>query len=267
MNKMTFGRFEGSLPLLRRTELYGLLDAFVRSIELTHTQFEAAKANYGAVGDWLAGSEHESLKNVKIYVHGSTALGTTVMPLGRDEHDVDLICYVPGFSPLRSPSELKELVGERLRENAKYATILEEKKRCWRLNYAHQFHLDISPTIQNPACMQGGELVPDKKLRVWKPTNPKGYRSLFERRANLAPQFGVQKAMVADSASVELFPNKSGPKGILRRIVQLLKRHRCIMFMDVEKDIAQSRSSLRLLHLKRMNTALVRLSSTPNLTL
>jgi hypothetical protein len=173
-------------------------------------------------------------------VHGSTALGTTVKPIGRDEHDVDLICHVPGFSPTRPPSELKTLIGDRLRENAKYAAILEEKKRCWRLNYARQFHLDISPTVPNPACMNGGELVPDKKLRDWKATNPTGYRDLFRRRASLTPKLRMLKRMVAADAQAEIepFPAKRSHKGILRRTVQLLKRHRDIAFMMIEADVA-----------------------------
>jgi len=239
MNKLVTESFGVSQPMLRRSELYNLLDALCHEIELSDSQFNAAKANYEAVGNWLAGSEHESLKKLDIYVHGSTILGTTVKPIGRDEHDVDLICHVPGFSPARSPAELKKLIGDRLRANGKYAAILEEKKRCWRLNYAREFHLDISPTVPNRSCVNGGELVPDKTLREWKPTNPKGYRKIFERRADLMPSLRILKAFAMDAqANIDPFPSKRTKKGILRRTVQLLKRHRDIAFMTVEEDIA-----------------------------
>ena len=39
-------------------------------------------------------------------------------------------------------------------------------------------------------------------------------------------------------ADIEPFPAQSNIKGILRRIVQLLKRHRDIAFADVKEDIA-----------------------------
>src|ERR1700742_1636136 len=130
MNTMPMRNFAMTSDIGRRSELYGLLDALCHEIELTDSQFEAAKTTYEAVGNWLAGSEHDALKKLDIYVHGSTALGTTVKPIGSDEHDVDLICHVPGFSPTRPPSELKKVIGDRLREHAKYASILEEKKRC-----------------------------------------------------------------------------------------------------------------------------------------
>jgi len=34
------------------------------------------------------------------------------------------------------------------------------------LNYANEFHMDITPSIMNPECTNGGELVPDKELRA-----------------------------------------------------------------------------------------------------
>ena len=240
MNQMLVKGFGVSNDVMRREELYRLLDEICREIELTEAQFEAAKTTYEAVGRWLAGSEHSALKTLEIYVHGSTALGTSVRPIGRDEHDVDLICRVPGYSSMGLPAALKGLIGDRLREHAKYAGLLEEKKRCWRLNYAHQFHLDISPTIPNPACANGGELVPDKQLRMWKPTNPQGYRALFERRAQLSPRLRMFKSMTAADAqaTIEPFPAKGKRKGVLRRTIQLLKRHRDIAFLAVKEDIA-----------------------------
>ena len=41
-----------------------------------------------------------------------------------------------------------------------------------------------------------------------------------------------------EKASVEPFPDQSVPKGVLRRVVQLLKRHRDHHFLDVNDDIA-----------------------------
>jgi hypothetical protein len=117
--------------------------------------------------------------------------------------------------------------------------MLQEKKRCWRLNYARQFHLDVSPTIINPACGNGGELVPDKKLRDWKPTNPSGYRRLFERRANLQPRIRHRiPPSTHKRAEVAPFPATITGSGILRRTVQLLKRHRDIYFQHVTEEVA-----------------------------
>lgn len=225
--------------LLRKAEVYSLLDQICQALELTAAQLEAARTSYEAVAEWLSGSDNPLLKWIDIYAHGSTGLGTTVKPIGREDFDVDLICKVLRFTADRPPAELKRIVGDRLKENASYAAMLEEKKRCWRLNYAREYHLDISPTINNAKCANGGELVPDKKLREFKPTNPKGYKALFERRAALIPTLRMQKALAAeDRAAVEPFPVHGTAKGILRRTVQILKRHRDVHFLEVVEEIA-----------------------------
>jgi hypothetical protein len=126
------------------------------------------------------------------------------------------------------PSELKKLVGDRLRSNEIYRKILEEKVRCWRLNYANEFHLDITPSIPNPACANGGELVPDKDLKAWKASNPKGYQKWFREIAFLQPRFTLMKSEI--KAQVESLLPPTQFKGLLRRTVQLFKRHRDIYF-------------------------------------
>lgn len=225
--------------LLRKAELYSILDQICQSLELTDEQLEAARKSYEAVAEWLGSSDQPLLKLIDVYVHGSAGLGTTVRPLNREDFDVDLICKLLLFAAGRSPAELKKLVGDRLRENARYSAMLEEKKRCWRLNYAREYHLDISPTIINPDCDNGGELVPDKKLREFKPTNPKGYKELFEHRASLVPRIRASKsAMAEDRANIEPFPQHGYSKGILRRAVQLLKRHRDIHFQFITEEVA-----------------------------
>lgn len=226
---------------LRKVEALKFLAELTKNLSLTDNQLEAAKTSYTAVGKCLSSSDHPYLRKVHIYVHGSTALGTSVKPLGREEHDVDLIAFSPAFPITQAASELKALIGKMLREDSRYASMLEEKKRCWRLNYAREFHLDITPAIPNPRCPNGGELVPDKMLKSWKPTNPRGYKNWFEERAKLRPQIRFSKSVMAHDAAaestVEAFPD-SGRKGVLRLIVQLLKRHRDIWFQDKDAGLA-----------------------------
>ncbi len=224
----------------RKTAAWGLLEEICQSLEPTDTQYDQAKTSYETVADWLSASQNLLLKKLSLYAHGSSALGTTIRPIGREDFDVDTVCRVYGLTEATSPSVLKQVIGDRLREHRVYRAMLEEKKRCWRLNYERAFHLDISPTILNPRCANGGELVPDKSLKTWKPTNPQGYKALFERRCQLQPRFKFNKTSAADTgirADIEAFPNRQARKGILRRIVQLLKRHRDIMFQSIAADI------------------------------
>lgn len=226
--------------LRRKSVTYSVLDEICQDLELTATQFDSAKTSYEAVADWLAKSSHPLLQALSLYAHGSTALGTTVRPLNREDFDVDLICHLMDLSSNLPPAEVKKLIGDRLREHSVYAGMLEEKKRCWRLNYAREFHLDISPTIPNPDCDNDGVLVPDKSLRKWKPTNPVGYRTLFDARCLLHPRFRMTKVATDEraTAGIEPFPNRRTRKGILRRIVQLLKRHRDVHFANVKEEVA-----------------------------
>lgn len=214
--------------LARRSQLAEILEAMCEGLELSPSQAELAEDRYGAVGRWLG--DAPLLAGAWIYVHGSVALGTTTKPLGKAEFDVDLVCHVPHATPATRPAALKTLVGDRLKDHGTYQRLIEEMRRCWRLNYAGEFHMDITPSIPNPGCALGGELVPDKELRQWKPTNPIGYRRLFEKRALLQPMFRLLKAERYAADSVEPYPARMRIKGLLRRVVQLCKRHREIYF-------------------------------------
>lgn len=223
----------------RRAQVFTILDEVCQDLEWTQTQFERARTSYRAIADWLAGSDDPLLASLHVYLHGSGALGTSIRPIGQDEFDVDLISFISGLGPDVEPRVVKAAVGKRLREHAFYASILEEKKRCWRLDYSGDFHLDISPTIANPACINDGELVPDRKLKTWHPTNPRSYREIFDERAQLVPQM-TQTIMTAqrDAATTEPFPVRQSAKGILRRTVQLLKRHRDHHFLHIPEEVA-----------------------------
>lgn len=224
----------------RKAQLVGVLERLCEALELTPTQFQLAKQRYEAAGVWLAASPDPRLQTLSIYLQGSVILGTTVKPIGRNEYDVDLISHVAGGAGV-PPVVLKKLIGDRLRENGHYRALLEEMPRCWRLNYANEFHQDITPSISNPLCANGGELVSDKALRQWTPSNPKGYRRLFEHRAALQPRMRLAKiaGFRGDSAGdVEPYPAARGFKGILQRAVQIGKRHRDIHFGTLDRGVA-----------------------------
>jgi Second Messenger Oligonucleotide or Dinucleotide Synthetase domain len=221
----------------RRTRIVELLERVCESLELSPSQYALAKQRYEGVGQCLAVSEDPMLRDIAVFLQGSTTLRTTVKPIGVNEYDVDLVAHVPDLDIEVSPAALKKAIGDCLRGNGNYAPLLEEMPRCWRLNYANEFHMDITPSIPNPACRLGGELVPDKSLKIWNPSNPRAYKRLFEVRAKLSPKIRFHTRIAADSASVEPYPEAGGFKGILRRTVQIAKRHRDMMFVD-DPDVA-----------------------------
>lgn len=208
-----------------------LLDKLCQQLDITESQYQTARDRYEAVGTWLADSPLQVLNDAKIYPQGSIALGTAIKPIGHNEFDVDLVCHLPSLAINSNPHQVKALIGSRLKEHGTYRGMLEEKQRCWRIKYANEFHLDITPSIHNPNCYQGGELVPDKKLAEWKPTNPKGYIKKIEEYSTLNPHFSLMDRTFAEArADVAPLPEQSMTKPVLKRIIQLLKRHRDHMF-------------------------------------
>ncbi|EKS31071.1 Uncharacterised protein [Afipia felis] len=227
---------------MRQSQLVDLIEEACQHLEPSAHQRDLAKQRYEGVGEWLAAADDWLLTSIAIRLQGSVAIGTTVKPIGKNEHDVDLVAHVADLDLTVSPALLKQRIGDRLRSNGHYAPLLVEMPRCWRLDYANEFHLDITPSIPNPECRFCGELVPDKTLKTWKASNPQGYRAKFERRAALLPRirsvFGKAFDSAHANAQVEPYPEEKRLKGILRRIVQIAKRHRDIHFIDDDQGLA-----------------------------
>jgi len=116
----------------RKARIVTILDEMMGGLEISPSQRELAQQRYEAVGRWLASSGVLMLRDLYIYLQGSTALGTTVKPIGHNEHDVDLVAHRPSYEAVE-PAVLKRAIGDRLRENGNYAPLLEEMPRCWRL--------------------------------------------------------------------------------------------------------------------------------------
>ena len=231
-------------------ELFKVLDKIGSKLDITKAQYETAKKRYEAVGKWLAEGEYcltgdskVCLKNGEIYPQGSIRLATAVKPIGQGEFDVDLVFFSPNVSRYDiDPSELNRLIGERLRANADYRRMMEASpnngrlKRGWRITYADEFHLDITPSINNHTEKNNSELVPDRKLQDWKPSNPKDYAVWFDKCSETIPQlnydFEDRIKMAMESHQITDFPENDEMKPLLKRYVQILKRHRDEMFKD-----------------------------------
>ncbi len=201
------------------------------SLDISESQHQKAVDHYTAIGKWLS-KEYTLLYpyGMQIFAQGSFALGTAVKPLGGDEFDIDLVA-LGNFPDEMPPSQVKLLVGTRLEENATYARMLEEKNRCWRLNYAGQFHLDIIPAKPKQYCPNGTILVPDKEMKCWKETNPKGYLKWFALKK--IPLVHERRGILLDQASVEPCPQYETvrEKVPLQIANQIMKRHRDINFV------------------------------------
>lgn len=237
------------------------------SLDITQTQFETAVRSYRAVGDWLSKQE-SSLAPYKpeIRPQGSFMLGTMIKPINeKDDLDIDLVCELTGKNSNWTQFDLKQKVGMRIQDNETYREMLQkEGRRCWTLRYSDtaNYHMDIlpslvchgyrsvletafssassaSPNYDQLAMRITDNLEPNYRNECnpdfWMKSNPFGYAQWFMRRASL----GTTRQLVMFSESVKPIPTYQKEKLPLQRVVQILKRHRDIMFNgDCDKPIS-----------------------------
>ncbi len=243
-----------------------ILETLGETLDITETQYKAAVSSYGAVGEWLAKPE-SSLYPFKpvIRPQGSFLLGTMIKPVCEDDDlDIDLVCELTGKNPQWAQYHLKQVVGNRLKDNETYKNMLDkEGRRCWTLLYSDNanYHMDILPSIVS----SGYNIVLEKAfsastldmnyeslaIRItdnkqnnyytdtvtdnWMKSNPFGYGRWFFNAADIA---SFRKSIILSEA-VSPVPKYNKEKLPLQRVVQILKRHRDMMFNgDEDKPIS-----------------------------
>lgn len=214
-----------------KQEFSQLLRIIAELLDIPDSKYEEAVAKYEAVGKWLDGKDSTlSVYKPVIYPQGSFRLGTMIKPIGNgDEYDIDLVCRLEIEKEYITQKQLKQMVGDRLRENKVYKDMLREGRRCWILDYANEFHMDILPAIPDYKKLNDAILITDKKLYNWQHSNPKGYALWFAEQMKTV--FLERKLAYAKSikANVEEVPDYK-IKTPLQRSIQLLKRHRDVYF-------------------------------------
>ncbi|HAY15225.1 MAG TPA: nucleotidyltransferase [Armatimonadetes bacterium] len=243
-----------------------VIDAIIATIDIPDDSYERAIGRARDLESWVKDSAESKDFDPEISAQGSFRLGTVIRPLkDDDEYDLDLSWVLRrGYGKDRhSQSELKALVGrdiEAYRKARRIETAREEKNRCWRLNYLDKlkFHLDGVPCLPEsteakqalrgamarsglaePLAQSLAELSlcitdrtrPDYRVvsPTWLISNPEGYARWFESRMRLATTVLESRARDARVASIADLPTFRW-KTPLQRSVQLLKRHRDVMF-------------------------------------
>jgi hypothetical protein len=142
--------------------------------------------------------------------------------------DVDLVCRLDMPKESTTQADLKAIVGDRLEDSGDFRHLLSERRRCWTLDYPPQFHLDVLPAIPD-ADDDHDILITDTDLLRWQFSNPKNYSKWFFGQMNKV--LTEAKAAMAKSlgVSIEDVPEWR-VRTPLQRAVQLLKRHRDVLF-------------------------------------
>jgi len=246
-----------------------ILNVLAGEIDIPDSNYDIAERRYKALSDWFANPSSQcSSFDPHLYVQGSFRLGTVIRPLNADgEYDLDMSCRLrAGISKaLHTQKQLKELVGadiETYRVAQGFKQAREEKTRCWRLKYSDNlnFHLDAVPSIPEDsgrrtlireAMMKFGSpagiadaaatlacaITDNTRLNYSSPTNDwpvsntEGYALWFESRVEQSRLLMEKWASEARAARIDKLPiNKR--KSPLQKCIQLLKRHRDVMFKN-----------------------------------
>lgn len=235
-----------------------ILETLGETLDITETQYKTAVSSYSAVGEWLSKPE-SSLAPYKpiIRPQGSFMLGTMIRPIcEKDNLDIDLVCQLTGKNLDWTQYHLKRAVGNRLKDNETYKNMLDrEGRRCWTLSYADSsnYHMDILPSLVSSeykillekafsATALSDKNYDSLAIRItdkeennyytdtfpenWLKSNPFGYGKWFFSAADVVT---LRKSIMMSDA-VSPVPKYNKDKLPLQRVVQILKRHRDMMF-------------------------------------
>lgn len=250
----------------QKEEFKDILETLGESLDITQTQFENLARSYKAVGDFLQNDPvFEPFKPI-VSPQGSLRLGTIIQPINPDDDlDVDLVFRLSEKDPSWTQKHLKDKVGARLKGSERYAPMMEKKegRRCWTLLYRdnsdnpkEKYHMDILPSVADSKYAErmtrlfaesfSEGTVDQISIRItdkeavnyaistrkeeWLKSNPDGYALWFASRCKANESV---KLLAEAIVPIEKY-NKD--KTVLQRIVQILKRHRDMMFRDDTED-------------------------------
>jgi hypothetical protein len=247
----------------QKTQFSDILEELGKTLDITETQYNAVVKSYEAVGNLLA-KEDSFLApySPEILPQGSFMLGTMIKSVNdNDDLDIDLVCQLKGKNRDWTQKDLKHKVGDQIKTNGTYKEMLDEGRRCWVLNYsdAANYHMDILPSIVDSNYRiilekvfsetelkdidslgiritdnETGNYATETNHLEWMKSNPFGYGRWFFQQAKTTKR---EIRFFADS--ITPVPKYKEGKEPLQRVVQILKRHRDLMFNgDENKPIS-----------------------------
>jgi hypothetical protein len=212
-----------------------ILARIAENLQLDNTRRQRMESAYNSLSSII--NEDDKLFNgakVEIYAQGSVPIGTTVKPLQGDEFDLDIVLHLKEEYLHFTPLEIYNALLYKLESDGRYSAMVQKKRRCIRLKYAGDFHMDILPGCMIVITDDKNIMVPDRELRSWTISNPKGYAEWFLNTSNLSktPELeNYYRNLFKLRAEIQELPEDSFfKKKPLQRGVQLIKRYRDIYF-------------------------------------
>jgi len=225
--------------VLQREEL---LARIAQELQLDKTRAERMDNAYKAISELLE-KDNDFFEDliIEVYAQGSKRIGTTVKPINNEDFDLDIILHIYDPYYRHTPEEIYNALVKSLENDSYYKSIMEKKKRCVRLNYKGDFHMDILPACMPDHFQRERIKIPEKALKSWSSGNPKGYAIWFLGVAAKAKKTLLQEyshILLKAQVETESLPAELYLKTPLQRAVQLLKRYRDIHFQDKDHRVS-----------------------------
>ncbi|HTN37291.1 MAG TPA: nucleotidyltransferase [Arachidicoccus sp.] len=221
--------------LLQREEL---LARIAQELQLDKTRLDRMESAYNSIAELLKKDEDffEGMI-IEVYAQGSKRIETTVRPINEEDFDLDVILHIYDPYYNHTPDQIYNALVKALEKNSYYKSIMEKKKRCVRVNYKSDFHMDILPACMPNSFEKEMIKIPEKALKNWSSGNPKGFSGWFLGIANAVKEPMLRKyssVLLKAQIETEPLPEELYLKTPLQRAVQLLKRYRDIYFQNKE---------------------------------
>jgi hypothetical protein len=237
-----------------------LLETIIDALDIPKSYYEKAVRRHQSLGEWLCRPESKLARfQPHVSPQGSFRYGTVNRPLSSTaEYDLDNVTMLTIQKTAMTQQQLKRLHGEEITAYGQAHGMLSpviEKNRCWRLVYSDDvpFHLDTLPCVPEERAIIdaiiGHDVPPELARRAvaitdlrhplykqitssWPSSNPRGFARWFEERARPVAAVRIRQLLQARAyASVDDVPPYEW-KTPLQRSIQILKRHRDVMFHD-----------------------------------
>ncbi len=225
-----------------KEQINDLYERIAKAIDISDELFDKAETEYLALGTWLDDETPEY--KVTVYSQGSFALGTVIKPIDdSDDYDLDLVCEFANQYGLTAESLKWDVVKPLLERYKKTKDDIVEKRRCWHVEYEDfpGFHMDIVPAVNRDVYIDITDHDEENDRYEYIGSNPKGYIKWFEgkkaeRRKAIYEKYIANKSVLKASAEVEKIKEYQ-LKTPLQKAIQILKRHRDMMFAEDTTNI------------------------------
>lgn len=224
-----------------KDQLNDLYERIVKTIDISNEMFDVAEKEYTDLGNWI--DQATPQYKILIYSQGSFALGTVIKPIeDSEDYDLDLVCEFEQQYGLSARALKCEVVKPLLERYKKTKGDIENKRRCWHVEYEDipNFHMDIIPAVNRRSHIDITDHNEETDTYDYIGSNPLGYIEWFknkkaERRKILLENYCLEhSATLKCSADIDEI-KEYHLKTPLQKAIQILKRHRDIMFKDDTK--------------------------------